>query len=276
MEQHSNDESQHKNSPTGIKKPGKGPITALVIVIVLSIAAIGGTWYYMNNQSKNDKKAQDSQIQQLQKQVDDLKKQSATKDETADWNTYNDTYDKISFKYPKDWKLTTTDRTAEMKKDMPEWKGPFINAVVTSPSGFKIALDTHLTGIGGACGASLADCPQNQFVSKEKITTLSNGVELYLVKYQMYDPSGKELMDRKIGFIGIDPKAEIKQSLENYQGHPPYFLFISPGVDGAFTGFADVYQGSGAKYQPNLTAAQYFAQPDLQTAEKIFKTIKQI
>lgn len=81
MEDHDQDKAKHEHDQAAAqtKKPGKGPIIALVIVIVLAIAAIGGTWYYMDNQAKNDKKAQDEQIQQLQKQVDDLKKQGATK-----------------------------------------------------------------------------------------------------------------------------------------------------------------------------------------------------
>lgn len=54
------------------QKPGKGAVIALVIVIILAIAAIGGTWYYMNNKAKNDKKAQETQIEQLQKQTDEL------------------------------------------------------------------------------------------------------------------------------------------------------------------------------------------------------------
>ncbi|MEI6742070.1 MAG: hypothetical protein WCK71_03045, partial [bacterium] len=64
---------EHDQAAAQTKKPGKGPITALVIVIVLAIVAVGGTWYYMNNQAKNDKKAQDEQTQKLQKQVSDLK-----------------------------------------------------------------------------------------------------------------------------------------------------------------------------------------------------------
>ena len=255
-------------------KNNKELIVALVIVVILAIASIGGTWYYMNNKAKQDKKTRDAQIQQLQKQVDDLKKQSAIKDETADWLTYNDAYDKLSFKYPKDWKLTTVDKTSIVKRDAPEWKGPFVDAYVTSPNGFKISLVNHISGIGGTCYPP-SECPQNQFVSKEKIITLSNGVELYLVKYQMYDASNKTLQNRQIGYIGIDPKSDNKQSLENYQGVPPYFLFPSAGVDEGLTGFSGPKQDN-ANYQTNLTAEQYFAQPDLQTADKIFKSIKQI
>jgi len=83
MENNNQDKAKHEHDQAAAqtKKSGKGPITALVIVIILAIIAVGGTWYYMNNQAKNDKKAHDEQIQQLQKQVSDLK---AAETSTAD------------------------------------------------------------------------------------------------------------------------------------------------------------------------------------------------
>jgi type II secretory pathway pseudopilin PulG len=266
------DENQHEvNKP---KKTGKGLIIALVIVIILAIAAIFGIWYFMDSKAKSEKKAQEEQIQQLQKQINDLNKQSSKVDETADWLTYNDVYDGLSFKYPKDWKLTTEDKTNDLKKYMPSWKGPFTWAYVTSPSGFKISLTNHISGIGGGCNPE--ECPQNQFISKEKILTLSNGQELYLVKYQLLDSSGKNLLARRMGYIGINPKAANQQSLENYQGFGAGFYFVSTGIDEALSSFEGPSSGEKTNYQTNLTAEQYFAQPDLQTAEKIFKSIKQI
>ncbi len=56
------------------KKPNKGLIIALIIVIILAICSVVGTWYYMNNKAKNDKKSQDEQIQQLQNQIQELSK----------------------------------------------------------------------------------------------------------------------------------------------------------------------------------------------------------
>jgi type II secretory pathway pseudopilin PulG len=77
MEEHKENTEEikinHDNTPDKPNKSGKGLTVALVIVIILAITAIVGTWYYMSNKAKNDKKAQDAQIQQLQKQVDDLK-----------------------------------------------------------------------------------------------------------------------------------------------------------------------------------------------------------
>lgn len=251
------------------KNPNKGLIATLVIAVILAIAAVGGTWYYMNNKAKNDKKAQDAQIQQLQKQIDDLGKQTTSTDEVTNWSTYNDAYDKLSFKYPKDWKLTETDKSAEYKYPA-EWKGPFTFVDITSPSGFKLSLTNHIQGIGGNCDAE--QCPQNKFYSDVKVTTLSNGVELHLVKYELLDPSGKQIIDRKIGFIGINPNG-YKPQLTDYQGFPPYFYFDSPGVDGVLSGFSGPEAESN--YRSDLTTQQYFSLPDLKTAEKILQTVKQ-
>ena len=104
--QENNEHTEEVNKDINVnQKPGKGPITALVIVIVLAIVAIGGTWYYMNNQSKNDKKAQDEQIQQLQKQVEELNKYKEQAVQTNDPNllTYEVIGTPLALKYPKGW-----------------------------------------------------------------------------------------------------------------------------------------------------------------------------
>jgi|GEM_PF-5475773 len=82
-------------------KAGKGTVIALVIVIILAIAAVVGTWYYMNNKAKNDKKARDAQIQELQKQVDDLKNKGIVND--ADMVSYEIVGTPLALKYPKGW-----------------------------------------------------------------------------------------------------------------------------------------------------------------------------
>ncbi len=82
-------------------KVGKGTVIALVIVIILAIAAVVGTWYYMNNKAKNDKKARDAQIQELQKQVDDLKNKGIVND--ADMVSYEIVGTPLKLKYPKSW-----------------------------------------------------------------------------------------------------------------------------------------------------------------------------
>jgi type II secretory pathway pseudopilin PulG len=84
------------------KKKKNDLIAAIIIVIILAIAAVGGTWYYMNNKAKKDKKVQEEQIQQLQKQIDDLKKLNSSL-VISDWSLSipNDgTLDGITFTSP--------------------------------------------------------------------------------------------------------------------------------------------------------------------------------
>ena len=84
--------------------------------------------------------------------------------------------------------------------------------------------------------------------------------------------SGKQITERKIGFIGINPK-DYKPQLTDYQGFPPYFYFDSPGVDGVLSGFSGPEAESN--YRSDLTTQQYFSLTDLKTAEKILQTVKQ-
>ena len=85
---------------TGQQK-GKGTCILVVIIaaILFAAGAGGGMYYYMDQQAKTAKTNTDSQIQDLQKQVSDLK-------ETASWQKYeNKTYG-FSFKYPAGWTVT--------------------------------------------------------------------------------------------------------------------------------------------------------------------------
>lgn len=103
MEQNTKQPHELEKQPN--QKNGKGMVAALVIVIILAIVAVGGTWYYMNNQAKNDKKAQDAQIQQLQKQVEELNKSKEQAVQTNDPNllTYEVIGTPLALKYPKGW-----------------------------------------------------------------------------------------------------------------------------------------------------------------------------
>jgi type II secretory pathway pseudopilin PulG len=128
------------------KNPNKGLIAAIVIVIIFSIAAVGGTWYYMNNKCKNDKKAQDAQIQQLQKQIDELKKDKEISESKT--KVYNTKYELLKFAYDNGWTIsdTSTPKAANSTTDSGR-----DTIKLTSPNGFVVTIDAGLYGIGGAC-----------------------------------------------------------------------------------------------------------------------------
>jgi type II secretory pathway pseudopilin PulG len=102
MENHNQDEAKHKHehAETQPKKSGKGLTFALVIVIILAIVAVFGTWYYMNNKAKNDKKTQDAQINQLKQQILELQKQESSAQQTGKTSTTYVKIPELSLQYP--------------------------------------------------------------------------------------------------------------------------------------------------------------------------------
>jgi hypothetical protein len=124
----------------------------------------------MNNKAKNDKKIQDEQIQQLQKQIDDLNEQNTAKIKKT--KSYITKYDKLKFSYPDDWKLidSSAESTTQIRN---EYGIPGQDVIkITSPDGFEISISSG--GLGGsACPPGTANVSNS-----EKITTL--GLEYYL------------------------------------------------------------------------------------------------
>ncbi len=158
------------------KKPNKGLIIALIIVIILAIGSVVGTWYYMNNKAKNDKKSQDEQIQQLQKQIDELQKAKEASD--AKTKAYNTKYELLKFAYDNGWTVsdTSTPKTANSTTDSGR-----DTIKLTSPNGFVITIDAGLYGIGGACDTCTV-------LYSEPVTVLGNQ---YFLNYIQNTENGK-------------------------------------------------------------------------------------
>ena len=136
----------HESEKQSKQKNSKGMVVALIIVIVLAIAALGGLWYYMNNKAKNDKKACDAQIQQLQKELDELKNSKASSESKT--TAYKTKYELLSLAYANGWKISDT----SLAKDANSLVTPGRDIIkLTSPDGFVITIDAGLYGIGGSC-----------------------------------------------------------------------------------------------------------------------------
>ena len=146
MEENKNHLEETSKENNTKHKAGKGTVIALVIVIILAIAAVVGTWYYMNNKAKNDKKAGDAQIQELQKQVDDLKK-SQQQAEAAS-KLYTTKYELLKFAYNNGWTITDTSKEIEGNSFTTSGRD---TVKLTSPDGFVVTIDDGLYGIGGSC-----------------------------------------------------------------------------------------------------------------------------
>jgi hypothetical protein len=176
------------------KKKKNGLIAAIIILIILAIAAIGGTWYYMNNKAKNAKKTQDEQIQQLQKQINDLKLQSATS-QSIKTTSYTTKYQLLKFAYENGWTIKDTSAVAANGNS-------FDSIVLTSPNNFSISLSAGNLQRGGSCG----DC---KVLYSEPVTVLGkqlyinyvqdsgNGVSRLIVSEKMDDAFGYNLTSLK-------------------------------------------------------------------------------
>lgn len=91
-------------------------VVLLTFIITGSLVG-GGTYYYLSNQAEKEKvdltkKISDMEADQtaLQLQLEDFQREQAitepaSVDKTADWETYTDSANKFSFKYPKDFNL---------------------------------------------------------------------------------------------------------------------------------------------------------------------------
>lgn len=241
MEQ--NTKQPHELDKQPNQKNGKGMVAALVIIIVLAIAAIGGTWYYMNNNAKNDKKAHDEQIQKLQKQVDELKKQS-TAMAPAQTKSYTTKYDKLKFNYLSNWTLNDTSQaaTADRIKDT----GLVGLDVVTlkSPNGFEIEIKDGMYGIGGSCEPFSAQVT-------EKVNVLGKDLFInYLTNKNTSSPVKITVSSQPGDCIGrIDSKNLIVNTGQ------PTAIIISAGFDKNSTVTYDQL-----KSDPNLQAYKNFLQ----------------
>ena len=163
MEENKNHLEETSKENNTKHKAGKGTVIALVIVIILAIAAVVGTWYYMNNKAKNDKKAGDAQIQELQKQVDELKKAKTISD--------SKTFDGLKYTVPADWKnvkepgqaqVTASEGGYLLSPDYKPYEGPQFAIVAGAYIGFsdksgvidsKTAPEQHLNYIKNNIGA---------------------------------------------------------------------------------------------------------------------------
>ena len=127
-------------------KSGMGAVVALVIVIVLAIAALAGLWYFMSSQAKQQQKAKDEQIQQLQTQIDELKKSKDQAEKAS--KLYTTKYELLKFAYNNGWTISDTS-TPKTSNSLTNSGRDIIK--LTSPNGFVVTIDAGLYGIGGVC-----------------------------------------------------------------------------------------------------------------------------
>lgn len=139
------------------------------MVIVLAIAAVAGTWYYMNKKINDQKAQQQQQIDALNKQLQDLQKQSqSSTTPTESQKSTTTQYEKISFQYPSTWVLTDTSKPAANGY-------PYNTDVIKLTNGsYVVDIQTGVSQVGGAC-------PYCKVLKTEPITLLGQNLNLNYV-----------------------------------------------------------------------------------------------
>jgi hypothetical protein len=121
------------------KQPGKIALQVFALALLLSIVAYGVyAW-------------QNSRVAKLETQVENLAKNSdknkdAATDPYAGWKSYTTKNEKITFKYPSNYRLKTEDSGSN------GISYPGMDVVqLTSPTGYVTSMSLGISGIGGAC-----------------------------------------------------------------------------------------------------------------------------
>lgn len=127
-------------------KSNQGLIIALVIVIILAITGIIGTWYYMYNQQQKKVQEQQQEIDELHSTVSELQQQSKQKKEELEkFINYETKYEKLKFSYPSSFKLIDNSIP-------PNGADPAQDRVtILSPSGMELSIYAGAFAIGGSC-----------------------------------------------------------------------------------------------------------------------------
>lgn len=147
----------------------KGMSAQIVILAFFVVSTIGLTgWRIWQTNRSNSPSQANTTLNTRQEDADDP---------YAGWNTYTSSQEKLSFKYPADWKLVKDD------------SGRGDNAELTSQDGkFIVSWFSAIDGIGGACDgdimpgsapseSGLEPCPYWQVLDRQKLS----GLDLYYV-----------------------------------------------------------------------------------------------
>lgn len=214
-----------------INQPDKKPFNFwLVIIIVLATALITGGVIYAFGRQEIRRIVQEfkKQNNQLQEQIEKLK-QTAKKDEFADWQTYTNAQLGITFNYPKSWSVAE-----EINDEIFIGDG---NTYFPNPYIIKIASFDKLRNDFEKLWQE--DCPAN-------CAGLKNDKKLFEQQFDILKKIGQ-------GVTSEDFKKDIKDNFIIFSGGRDYRLLINfgstPGInyvrivgtDGFDTGLDNFY-----------------------------------
>lgn len=158
----------------GQKKPGRKALQIFAIIVLLGLVA-GGVYFWQN-----------SRVAQLESQVTELKRETATDakvatDPYAGWKDGLAKYEKLTFKFPAAYKLTDTSQAANSQYDLDR---DIIK--LQGPNNFVVSIQTGIDGVGGMC-------EESKVVSVESLNLLGKSL------YNNYYPDTGSMVSN--GFI---------------------------------------------------------------------------
>lgn len=235
-------------------------ILVLLIVIALGVAAVGLYLRDKNNRPMPNP-APVSKVAPKAKPTQAAPAPAARPpyipktDSKTGWKIYTSSYEGISFEFPPNWKFDDTPGGL----DSPD--GDLVQ--LTAPDGFSLTFSAPLSGIGGACNP---DTDPHNYIDQIVPLSVRAKNQLYqiLIRYQGHKALGVvDLINGKAPVIG-DTGACLYYPAFLSRTDNPQVIQFSTTVQNALT----------SDSTDKLTDDQYLAQPDVKTAEQIFKSLK--
>jgi hypothetical protein len=187
---------------------------------------------------------------------------------TANWKTFEDKRNKVSFKYPSDWKVDITKSDASVADD---GKGDFLGGTVTSPSG-KVSLgySNFIAGLGGGSCPDDFPCPTIDILALSDVSGLKGAFQ-YIEKITYWKGNGDGYTPA-FGLIDADTAKSLK--VGSIQRNDFYLTAAFTDDGGQFA--LNFAPNSGlADFKTYEAAKAYLDSPEAKTAKQIIKSTTQ-
>lgn len=238
-----------------------GPPIMVIVLSVIALFAVSGGAYLlgMSQGAKSQKIA--STVEIPQSRVTSIPSPTPTviKDEMAEWKTYTSVYEGASFQYPPDWTLTT--------KDQAYLEGE--SAFIKSPTGLTVSFVPYITGLGGGCDQE--SCPVVKTIRVQPVSVPGARQAMALVE-------GSYGVVKRFGLMSAIPSNQyhLIPQVGQKQGFPYYLLFANHKGDqgGFYTELGDFNNPYPQSVWKTMTDEEFFALPEVKTAEKIITSLR--
>jgi hypothetical protein len=171
------------SQPTAPIQTKTNLVVPILLTVLVSAIVFGVGGYYLGKQPSNNVQQPVANPNQPTTTLPTEVLPSPTNTPTpVSLTTYTSSFEKLSFKYPTNWKITQSQKADSLNGD---------SMTVQSPSGkVEVSWIATLDGLGGSCDPNIpftqkegelgAPCPLYEVIEKQKLPAITN---LYLVSY---------------------------------------------------------------------------------------------